>query len=174
MVERPAPLLSDDIWPGFQTIDPPENEEDGDSVAEDVLAAFGIPLDGEGGGPLLGVDIKRGDAFSILKSSLLEVFATKDNSLLQEVRINPEGVAEFYQVGERSSYLSPYYTIPAKNNIKNPEKVSVMVTGKKPKQTRQIYEWYPLIGGTTPVDQYTIYDTTKLSTACLVLFIIAS
>jgi hypothetical protein len=161
-----APLLEDDIWQGFQISDEENVSDSVGSVAEDVLEAFGIELKGNGGGSLEGIDIKRGDALSILKASLLETYATSASSKLQEVRINPEGKAEIYYVGEDSSSLSPYYSISSSTYIKDPTKVSVMVTGKKPKQTRQVYEWYPLIGD--GASGYSIYDTTKLSTACLI------
>ncbi len=154
-------------WEGFQL--PPEEEEDEEilfSVAKDVLASFGIPLnDGSNeGGTLDNIDIKRGDAFSTLKASLLEEFVKEDKNLI-EIRINPDGEAEFYEVGTESSNINPYYSIFAANFIKDPDKVSVMVTGAKPKQERKIYEWHQLIG--PDATNYTIHDTTKLSTACL-------
>lgn len=161
-----APLLDDDIWQGFQVADEDEEPSAGGSVAEDVLETFGIPVSNGGGGSLAGIDIKRGDALSILKASLLETYAQDSGSQLHEIRIDEDGNAEIYRVGASSSGLNPYYSISARNHIKDPSKVSVMVTGKKPKQERVVYDWYPLIG--PGADGYTIYDTTKLSSGCLI------
>ncbi len=154
------------IWPGFQLLDEDDGPtEDGESVAEDILTAFGIPLYATGGGSLINVDIKRADAMSTLKASLLETYADSYSAYLKEIKINADGEAEFYDVGRNSSGLNPYYTIASHSYIKSPEKVGVMVTGAKPKQERKLYEWYELIGDNA--SDKSIYDTSKMSTACL-------
>jgi len=153
-------------WPGFQQIDeditPPE---DLGSVAEDILNAFGITLKASGGGSLTNVDIKRADALSTLKASLLESYAESAGAPLKEIRIDASGDAEFYSVGASSANLDPYYTISSSNFVKDPNKVGVMVTGAKPKQERKIFEWYEVIGPT--VTNKTVYDTSAMATACL-------
>jgi hypothetical protein len=154
-------------WPGFQI--PVEDDtptDDLGSVAEDILNAFGITLAKAGvGGSLTNVDIKRADALSTLKASLLESYAENVGAPLKEVRINADGEAEFYSVGSDPAGLDPYYTISSSTYIKDPEKVGVMVTGAKPKQERKIYDWYEVIGPT--VLNKTVYDTSAMATACL-------
>lgn len=153
------------IWEGFQTlIEEPEN--DGvEGVAKDILTSFGITCEGsEEGGKLLNVDIKRADAFSTLKASLLEVYAESPNSDLLEVMINEQGDAEFYRVGNDTAQISPYFSVRSDNYV-NPS-VGVQVTGAKPRQERIVYgEWFPLVG---PEADSTVHDTSNLNTSCYI------
>lgn len=151
-------------WPNFQILqDMPEVSEKS-SVAEDILTTFGIPYSGSGGGSLNNVDIKRADALSSLKTSLLEEYAKEDPSGLIEIRINEDGEAEFYEVGENNADMDPYYTINSNNYVR--PNVGVSVTGAKPKQERIVFEnWYQLIGPDST--NSTIHDTTKLNSSCL-------
>jgi hypothetical protein len=153
-----------EAWASFQILkEVPETATPG-SVAEDILHTFGIELaTGNGGGSLANVDIKRADALSTLKASLLESYAREESSPLYEIRINPEGEAEFYEVGASNASINPYYTIESKTYVK--PKVGVTVTGAKPKQERIIYPWYQIIGPEST--QSTIHDTTNLNSPCL-------
>ena len=151
------------FWPGFQVpVDFPASATPG-SVAEDVLTTFGISFENQGGGSLTNVDIKRADAFATLKASLLEAFAMDETSKLLEVRINSEGVAEFYEVGADYTDIRPYYSIESSTYTR--PKVGVSVTGAKPRQERILHDWYQVIG--PEATSYTMHDTTKLNTACL-------
>lgn len=153
------------FWPAYQQEKEEEELEVGKSVAEDVLDIFGIEYDiGDvTGGSLENVDIKRADALSVLKASLLETYASEDSDNLIELRINPKGEAEFYQVGEEHHGINPYYSIYSENYIKSD--AHVMITGGKPIQRRIIFPWYPLIGGSAT--RYSIYDTTRINIGCL-------
>jgi len=151
------------VWDSFQVIQSLDGVSGSDSVAEDVLSSFGISFVGSAGGYLNNVDIKRADAFSSLKASLLEEYAKQSGSSLIEVRINEDGEAEFYEVGGDSADIDPYYTIMASSYVR--PKVGVSVTGAKPQQERIIYDWYPVIGGD---GNYTIYDTTQLASTCYI------
>jgi hypothetical protein len=160
---------SKDPWRDFQAVfaptTPPLPEKT--SVAEDVLITFGIPFSGKGGGSLKNVDIKRADAFSSLKASLLETYANEEDSKLLEIRINEDGVAEFYNVGSDSGSFNPYYTINSSNYVK--PSVGVSVTGAKPKQERIVYDWYRLIDPSAPegaVNNSSVHDTTYLNSGC--------
>ena len=150
-------------WPNFQILQELPEVSEKSSVAEDVLATFGIPYNGSGGGSLNNVDIKRADALSSLKTSLLEEFAKEDASGLVELRINADGEAEFYEVGDNAADMDPYYTINSNNYVR--PNVGVSVTGAKPKQERIVYDdWYQIVG---PEANSTIFDTTKLNSNCL-------
>lgn len=150
-------------WPTFQILQEIPEVSEKTSVAEDILTTFGIPYSGSGGGSLKNVDIKRADALSSLKTSLLEEYAKDDSSGLVEVRINESGEAEFYEVGDNNADMDPYYTINSNNYVR--PNVGVSVTGAKPKQERIIYEWYQIIGPDST--NSTIHDTTKLNSSCL-------
>jgi len=150
-------------WPGFQVVQEIDASSDKPSVAEDVLATFGIPYTGNGGGSLNSVDIKRADALSTLKTSLLEEFANEESSKLIEVRITAAGQAEFYEVGGDNADIDPYYSINSNSYIR-PD-VGVSVTGAKPRQERIMYEWYEIIAPNSA--NSTIHDTTKLNSSCL-------
>jgi len=156
--------MADDFWQSFQVI--AEEEESGplSMVSKDILEIFGIPYTNFIGGTLAGVDIKRADALSVLKASLLELYAQSETSGLFEMCINADGKAYFYEVGKDTSYLNPYYSIPSVTSIK--PNVAVIITGGKPRQERLVdAAWYSLIGeGATA---YTVFDTTRLTTSCL-------
>ena len=151
----------DTFWPSFQK--PIEDTEvDYDSyVSIGVLEAFGIPYKNSKGGYLKNVDIKRADALSVLKASLLELYA-QDSSSLIEMCIDEDGEAYFYEVGNSSSNIHPYYSIPASSYVK--PNAAVLVTGAKPKQKRLVpKDWYTLIG---PEGTYSIHDTMKFNSSC--------
>jgi len=158
-------MVDDNLfWESFQKVEPEPDVSSGNLVALDILEAFGIHYENIGGGYLKNVDIKRADALSVLKSALLESYAENDSSKLTEIHINADGKADFYEVGSKSSNLHPYYTIPSANYVK--PKVSVMVTGGKPKQERIVPStgWYPLIAPDNP--DCTYHDATRLNSSC--------
>lgn len=151
------------IWPGFQILGEVPEVSDKPSVAEDILSSFGISYRGSGGGSLTNVDIKRADALSTLKTSLLEEYAKDESSGLLEIRINADGEAEFYEVGDEYADMDPYYTIDSRSYVR--PNVGVSVTGAKPKQERIVYDWYQIIGSDST--NSTVHDTTKLNSSCL-------
>jgi len=156
-----------DFWPGFQVLFEMPATSSLEGVAKNILESFHIPFNGSvEGGSLANVDIKRADALATLKASLLETFAEGEGSKLKEIRINPEGEAEIYDVGTNSSDIHPYYTIEASTYIK--PKVSVTVTGAKPQQQRIIYPWYELIGSKAKAEnRCTLFDTSYFNSSCL-------
>ena len=155
-------MADENFWEGFQASLEEEPDVNYNTVSTDVLSAFGISYINEKGGYLKNVDIKRADALSVLKASLLEEYANEGSSLI-EMCINEDGEAYFYEVGNSNSNIRPYYSIPASSYVK--PNASVLVTGGKPKQERITLStgWYPLIG---PNGTYTIHDTTKLNSSC--------
>ena len=138
--------MSTVFWEGFQSLEKDVEASYKNTVAKDVLDVFGIETVNSMGGVLKNVDIKRADALSVLKASLLEMYAESSSSHLIEMCINEDGKALFYEVGTDTANIHPYYSIPASNYIK--PKVGVLVTGGKPKQQRIVPStgWYSLIG----------------------------
>ena len=112
------------------------------SVAVEVLRAFNIPMVDEAGGTLKNVDLKRIGALNALKASLIDELAHKGGGL-REITINPNGTANFYEVGSASSNIHPYYSLKSSAYLL-PE-VGVMITGGKPQQERIDHKLFPLI-----------------------------
>lgn len=156
--------MAEVFWESFQSLEEEPEVSYGGVVAVDVLEVFGIPYVNTKGGVLKNVDIKRADALSVLKASLLEVYAEDYSSNLIEMCINEDGEAVFYEVGQDSSNIHPYYSIPSSNYVR--PKVGVLVTGGKPKQQRIVPDtgWYGLIG--TDASTYTVFDTTRINSMC--------
>jgi len=156
--------MSTVFWEGFQSLEEDIEASYENTVAKDVLDVFGIETVNSMGGVLKNVDIKRADALSVLKASLLEMYAESNSSRLIEMCINEDGKALFYEVGTDTANIHPYYSIPASNYIR--PKVGVLVTGGKPKQQRIVPStgWYSLIGTSTAT--YSIFDTSRINTLC--------
>lgn len=134
------------------------------SVAEEVLQEFDISYTGNGGGTLKRVDLKRVDAISCIKSSLLENFAS-DGALLEEIIVNANGDVEFIQIGSSQSPINPYYTITSTQTA--PTNFHVMVTGGTPKLVRHISDWKDLVGDPEQVPGCYRFDATNLSSDCI-------
>ena len=157
-------MAEEQFWETFQVIEEETDVVYTQKVAPDILDVFGIDYVNVRGGYLKNVDIKRADALSILKASLLEEYANSESSKLVEMCINEDGDALFYEVGNDTADIHPYYSIPSSSYIK--PRANVVVTGAKPKQERLVDEngWYTLInlaeGRGTP------FNTTFLNSSC--------
>ena len=148
------------FWDGFQSdiyIDDGTPIAYG-SLAASVLDTFGIPHIVEDGGSLANIDIKRADAMSVLKASLLEGSADEDT--LVEIAVDEFGIAYTYHVGTYISDLDVYYSIPSKTHVS--DDVGVMVTGGKPKIKRKVFPWFSIFD-----EDAIIWHAGHLATGCL-------
>ena len=148
-----------EFWPTFN-IDlsiPTVECSRGGSLAVDVLDTFGIPKAGSAGGPLLNVDIKRADALTVLKQSLMEESV---NGALIEPMVNEYGEVEFVTIGGTAGISDIYYTVQTANYKE--EAKGVMVTGGRPLPTRKAIEWKPIWG----LGDVNIYSFQDMITNC--------
>lgn len=132
------------------------------SVADEVLSKYIDGYANQGiGGPLKNLDIKRMDAFTAIKLSLLD-YASVAGQGLYELIVDENGDIDFVKVGSTSglSGVTLYYTIQTKSFV---DKLAhIMVTGGKPIATRKALEWKPIWG-----DSKILYDTQAMSSNCL-------
>ena len=149
-------------WLNLGETKPADTPTDISSVAVAVLDEFDISYTGSGGGSLKNVDLKRVDAMSAIKASLLESMSESSGSF-EEIIVNSSGAVEFITVGLNSANLNPYYTVESSKST--PKNVGVMVTGGKPKTVRIMSDWVDLIGEN--VDGCYKWDATNLSSQCL-------
>jgi len=132
-----------------------------ESVAESVLKAFDVEYTGQGGGPLSHVDIKRLDALTAIRLSLLEELALTGE--YKELIINNEGKAEFIRVGEEGRGVTDlYYTIQSQDYVTR--KSGVLVTGGKPLPKRYMGETSDILEVCNAVR---FYDANYMVSNCM-------
>jgi hypothetical protein len=149
-------------WPTFQKVDYEFPEDtNAEPIVEAILNTYDIPFRRVTSGRLLNVDLKRVPPIEAMKASLLELLATK--GIFYELRVNSNGYVEVYNVGSESADLDIYYTI--KSTGYSPKEVNVLVTGAKPRAKRVLYDFKPIIGADA---EFTIWETTKLTSSCTV------
>lgn len=135
------------------------------SVAVSTLETYGVPVSGNDGGNLAGIDLKHVDAFSAIRMSLLESASagSSTNFHLKEVMMDEYGYAKFKSIGDYSGLnsCSFYFTTQSQNFIMH--ETHVKVTGKKDRPMRNMGSWQNLIsesnGGHT-------WDTSSMATSC--------
>jgi hypothetical protein len=135
--------------------------DDSGSLAYDVLSSYGIPCDGNIGGGLSNLDIKRMDAIQVIKLSLLE--ASSDDGYIYEPIMNSEGQVEFVAVGTFTGLSGGdvYYELQTGTYIEACG--GVMITGGRPLAYRRAVGWHP-IWQNGPKE---IYDTGQMITSCV-------
>lgn len=142
-----------------------ECEGEYDNLAHGVLSYYNIPTAGGTssiGGKLENIDIKRMDAMSVIKMSLMEQSA--EDGTLYETIVNTDGEVEFKEVGgDTASLNNIYHQMQTSAYVEKCK--GVMVQGSKPLPTRKPTEWKP-IWGSNPDDR-TVYDTTNMHNNCL-------
>ena len=118
------------IWPSFGDTSLLEEKitEEGGNLASDVLAYFGIPCAGAGGGSVPGVDIKRMDALSVIQLSLLDEAGRTGK--YKEAIVNEFGQVEFVEIGTATSTLDSTYFQSNTATYKE-ACTGVMITGRK-------------------------------------------
>ena len=137
----------ENFWPEFENPDLLLYEDAGgaastESLAEMVLNTYGIDFVGNGGGPLLDIDIKSMDCLEAIRASLLEEYADTTtgvgNVYYQELIVNDAGFPEFKRIGYYSPNLNDYILFSMPTFSRTYTKSSVIVTGKKPRQVRRL------------------------------------
>ncbi len=133
-------------------------------LATDVLDYYEIPYKAGYSGDLAALDIKRMDAMTIIRLSLLEQSA--NDGKVYEPMVDDFGEVEFREVGGYNWNVSAdddrYYTLQTMQYRE--ECKGVMVTGAKPRITRKPVEFKPIWGEDTLPD---IYDTSYMQSNCM-------
>lgn len=157
-----------DFWEQYNNTDAfveVECEDEYDNLAYGVLNYFNIPTAGgmdSIGGNLKNIDIKRMDAMSVVKMSLMEQSAI-DGTIYESI-VTAEGEVEFREVGANTASLTDiYHQMQTSTYVE--KCTGVMVQGGKPLPVRKPTEWKP-IWGSEPDDKQ-IYDTSNMHTNCL-------
>jgi len=151
----------DDFWPDFgdeSLFDEVSCEGPAGSLALDVMNRFGITCSDGDGGNLEDLDIKRMDAFTVVRLSLLEASAGTGRFL--EPIVNSDGEVEFKEVGGYSGNVSDVYYSMQTGEWKEPCE-GVMVTGGRPLPTRKPLDWKPIWG-----DEVQIYSYRDMINNC--------
>ncbi len=156
-----------DFWEYFNDSGKLEEIEcdpsDTGGLATDVLDYYDIPYKSGYSGDLAALDIKRMDAMTILRLSLLEQSA--NDGKIYEPMIDDYGEVEFREVDSYNWNASAnddrYYTLQTMQYRE--ECKGVMVTGAKPRIERKAVEFRP-IWGEDPPD---IYDTSHMQSNCM-------
>jgi hypothetical protein len=147
-----------DYWPAFgdaSYFEDYENENRG-SLAYAVFSEYNIPVkDSNIGGALQFLDIKRKDALSVIKMSLMEYSA--DNRGIWEFYVDEEGEVQYYEVGKDSGEIEDIYhttqSITHRESCKG-----VIVSGEKPMIRRLPTQFRPIWGD----GERTIISTQEL------------
>jgi len=136
-----------------------ESSETG-GLATDVLKYYGIPYKYSANGNLASLDIKRMDAMTILRLSLLEQSA--QDGQIYEPMADTDGDIVFKAVGTYSGNITDrYYTLQTMQYRE--ECKGVMVVGAKPRVVRKPVEFKPIWGEGNDPD---VYDTSFINSAC--------
>ena len=144
----------DNFWPDFGNEDLfVEVSQTGPtgSLAVDVLNRFGIPCSDSDGGNLTNLDIKKMDAFTVLRLSLLEASAGT-GSLLEPI-VSPDGEVEFKEIGNYSGNVSDVYYSMQTGSWQEPCE-GVMITGGRPLPRRKPLDWKPIWGDEAQIYSY--------------------
>ena len=144
------------FWPTFnQDITLPTVEcSTVGSLAEDVLDTYGIPKgEATAGGSLQNIDIKRMDALTVIKQSLMEDITT---GAVIEPMVNAQGTVDFVTIGNGTGVSDVYYTVQTYNYTE--PCAGVMVTGGRPLPQRKTIEWKPIWGTDGPIAIYSYQD----------------
>jgi hypothetical protein len=151
----------DGFWPDFgdeSLFDEVSCEGPGGSLAADVLNRFDIPCSDSDGGNLEDLDIKKMDAFTVLRLSLLEDSAGRGG--LMEPIVSPTGEVEFKSIGNYSGNVTDVYYSMQTGSWKEPCE-GVMVTGGRPLPKRRSLDWKPIWG-----DEVQIYSYQDMLNNC--------
>ncbi len=130
-------------------------------LATDVLKYYDIPYRHGPSGDLASLDIKRMDAMTVIRQSLLEQSA--EDGIIYEPIVNDDGEVEFIAVGGFDGNISDrYYTLQTMQYKE--ECTGVMVTGAKPRITRKPVEFKLLWCDS---ESKVIYDTSNMHSNCM-------
>jgi len=115
-------------------------------VAQQVVKAYGLPFDSSGftGGTLKDMDIKRMDAMTAIRYSLMEESFVGSTDRLIEAIVTAEGNIKFVEVGGggAASLDDIYYSVQNGHYVDSPK--GVMVNGGKPAPEIRPLEWSPI------------------------------
>lgn len=149
IVEGPPPV--EGVWDNFSQPLIDLNDyvvcDDNTPLAEAVLEAYNIPYDQSGHsfryGTLKDMDIKRMDAMTVLRNSLMEEsFAGRVDRFIEAI-VTAEGKVKFVEIGGDTSRISDvYYSIQTGQYVDRPK--GVMVNGGKPVPAMQPLVWSPI------------------------------
>jgi len=123
--------------------------DDGKSVAEAVLTAFGLSGD-SGGSSLAGYDIHNRDPYQMVQLSLAAEAFT-DGGPIKECYADEEGNVEFVELGTGAGPEDIYYSIT--NDTYKLECNHVQVTGYNPppkRESRKEHSLFELVEGSKP------------------------
>jgi len=129
-------------------------------LATDILKYYGIPYKSGYSGDLAALDIKRMDAITVIRLSLLEQSA--EDGKIYEPIVNDFGEVEFVEIGSFDGNISDrYYTLQTMQYREDCD--GVMITGAKPRITRKPVEFKPIWGDDSP----DIYNTSNMQSNCM-------
>ena len=114
-------------------------------IAEAVLDAYGIPYEPYGFryGSLKDMDIKRMDAMTAIRYSLMEESFASSVDRFIEMIVTEEGTVKFVEIGGDSASLNDvYYSVQTGQYVDRPR--GVMVNGGKPIPEMQPMTWSPI------------------------------
>lgn len=152
--------------------------DDDKPLAVAVLEAYNIPCFQSIGHPhgnastanfnygtLPDIDIKRMDAMTVLRNSLMEESFKGPYDRFIEAIVNAEGEVEFIEVGANTTNIGDvYYSIQTGQYVDEPK--GVMVTAGKPVPRLKPLEWKP-IWYNEPENRAPIYAANSMLTNCM-------
>jgi len=134
-----------------------------------VLDAYDIPYDlssfSFSNGTLPDMDIKRMDAMTVLRNSLMEESFKGSNDRFVEAVVNESGVVEFVEVGKKTTNITDvYYSMQTGQYVDIP--AGVLVTAGKPVPALQPLVWQPIWYG-EPGNAAAIYSAADMFANCM-------
>lgn len=143
--------------------------DDNTPLALAVLDAYGIPYNPATvsfeTGILPDMDIKRMDAMTVLRNSLMEASFKGPEDKFIEAIVNAAGEVEFTEIGASVTYIGDiYYSIQTGQYVDEP--TGVMVTAGKPIPKLQPLTWKP-IWYYEPEHKASIYSCRDMFNNCM-------